>query len=200
MSLTSVLWRFQTVHCVMICPLGQSQHFDLIFGSAKKIGWISDDPDGARVSHVGFGLVMGEDGQKFKSRSGDVVKLVELLDEAKERCATTIRQRREERNEPISDEEVEVSSKAMGYGAVKYADLKNNRLSNYKFSYDDMLSLKGNTAVYLMYAYARICGILRNSNKDITNLPHTEAITLAHEKEVALGLQIARFPEVRSDF
>lgn len=150
------------------------------------------------MDHVGFGLVLGEDGQKFKSRSGDVVRLVELLDEAKERCATTIRERREERNEPITDEEVDVASKAMGYGAVKYADLKNNRLSNYKFSYDEMLSLKGNTAVYLMYAYARICGILRNSDKDVSNLAQTEQINLNHEKEVALALQIARFPEVHS--
>jgi len=180
---------------IYVTDIGQSQHFDLIFSSAKKIGWISDDPEGARVDHVGFGLVMGEDGQKFRSRSGHVVRLVELLDEAKERCATTIHQRREERNEPIGDEELDVSSKAMGYGAVKYADLKNNRLSNYKFSYDEMLSLKGNTAVYLMYAYARICGILRNSNKDTAGLPQTETIILTHEKEVGLALQIARFPE-----
>lgn len=121
---------------------------------------------------------------------------MELLDEAKERCRTTIRERREERNEPISEEELEISSSAMGYGAVKYADLKNNRLSNYKFSYDEMLSLKGNTAVYLLYAYARICGILRNSNQDVSQLIQNSQLVLTHEKEIALALKIARFPEV----
>ena len=188
------------VACLMadgLWRLGQSQHFELIFGSAKKIGWISDDPESARASHVGFGLVMGEDGQKFRSRSGEVVRLVELLDEAKERCRQTIRQRREERQEPISDAELDRSSSVMGYGAVKYADLKNNRLSNYKFSYDEMLSLKGNTAVYLLYAYARICGILRNADRDVTQLAATESLVLEHAKEIALALQIARFPEVR---
>ena len=143
---------------------------------------------------------MGEDGQKFRSRSGEVVRLVELLDEAKERCRLTIRQRREERDEPINDEELDKSSSAMGYGAVKYADLKNNRLSNYKFSYDEMLSLKGNTAVYLLYAYARICGILRNADRDVAQLAATESLVLGHAKEIALALQIARFPEVRLIF
>eukprot|EP00210_Caulerpa_lentillifera_P005575 g5332.t1 len=180
---------------IYVTDTGQSQHFELIFGSAKKVGWISDDPSGPRVNHVGFGLVMGEDGQKFKSRSGDVVRLVELLDEAKDRCSKTIKERREERNEPITDEELEIASCAMGYGAVKYADLKNNRLSNYKFSYDEMLSLKGNTAVYLLYAYARICGIIRNSKKDVKAMAETEKINLTHDKEVALALHLARFPE-----
>lgn len=130
------------------------------------------------------------------SCSLQVVRLVDLLDEAKSRCSATIRERREARNEPITDEELEHSSSVMGYGAVKYADLKNNRLSNYKFSFDEMLNLKGNTAVYLLYAYARICGIIRRSDKDLEDLKVNATLELKHEKELALGLHLARFPEV----
>ncbi|GMH37395.1 hypothetical protein BSKO_05268 [Bryopsis sp. KO-2023] len=180
---------------IYVTDVGQSQHFQMIFAGAKKAGWISNDPDGARVDHVGFGLVLGEDGQKFKARSGDVVRLVDLLDEAKTRCSTTIKERREERGEPISDEELERAASIMGYGAVKYADLKNNRMSNYKFSYDEMLSLKGNTAVYLLYAYARICGIVRKSGKDVGKMKEEGKIVLEHEKEYALGLHLSQFPE-----
>lgn len=124
------------------------------------------------------------------------MRLVDLLDEAKRRCSETIRERRLARGEPISDEELEVASSAMGYGAVKYADLKNNRQSNYKFSFDDMLNLKGNTAVYLLYAYARICGIIRRSGQSTHELISTGTINLGHEKEYALGLHLVRFPEV----
>lgn len=121
---------------------------------------------------------------------------MDLLDEAKRRCSETIKERRLAREEPISDEELDLASSAMGYGAVKYADLKNNRLSNYKFSFDDMLNLKGNTAVYLLYAYARICGIIRKSGRDKETLIDTATIDLTHEKEYALGLHLVRFPEV----
>lgn len=127
-----------------------------------------------------------------------VVRLVDLLDEAKSRCSATIKERREARDEPIDDEELELSSSAMGYGAVKYADLKNNRQSNYKFSFDDMLNLKGNTAVYLLYAYARICGIIRKSGQNIEDLKTSATLELKHEKELALALHLARFPEVRN--
>lgn len=119
-----------------------------------------------------------------------VVRLVELLDEAKERCVATIKERRPD----ISDEELDMASSAMGYGAVKYADLKSNRTTNYRFSYDEMLSLQGNTAVYLLYAHARIASIVRKSGKDMIELAKTAKIVLKHEKEIALAVHIGRFP------
>lgn len=122
---------------IYVTDVGQSQHFDMVFAAAKKAGYMPTDRN-IRIDHVGFGLVLGEDGKKFRSRSGDVVRLVELLDEAKERCISTIKERRPD----ISDDELEAASSAMGYGAVKYADLKGHRTTNYRFSFDEMLSLQ----------------------------------------------------------
>ncbi|GBF91032.1 hypothetical protein Rsub_03887 [Raphidocelis subcapitata] len=184
---------------VYVTDVGQAEHFGLVFAAARRAGWLPKDEkslEPPRVSHVGFGLVLGEDGKKFKTRSGDVVRLVELLDEAKSRCADTIRARREEAGEPIDEAELEAAACAMGYGAVKYADLKNSRLTNYRFSFDAMLDLKGNTAVYLQYAHARIASIVRKSGADpAALLAEGGQVELKHPKEVALGLALARFPE-----
>jgi arginyl-tRNA synthetase len=122
-----------------------------------------------------------------------VVRLVELLDEAKERCVATIKERRPD----INEAELDAASSAMGYGAVKYADLKGHRTTNYRFSFDEMLSLQGNTAVYLLYAHARIASIVRKSGKDPVALAASgeASIKLEHELEVALAMHIARFPE-----
>jgi arginyl-tRNA synthetase len=176
---------------IYVTDLGQSQHFDMVFAAAKKAGYFPTDRT-VKIDHVGFGLVLGDDGKKFRSRSGDVVRLVELLDEAKQRCSDTIKERRPD----ISDEELEASSSAMGYGAVKYADLKSHRKTDYRFSYDDMLSLQGNTAVYLLYAHARIGAIIRKSGTDVPALAASGSkIILSNDKETALALHIARFPE-----
>lgn len=183
---------------IYVTDLGQATHFDLVFAAAKKAGWLPET-GGPLISHVGFGLVLGEDGKKFKTRSGDVVRLVELLDEAKARCAKTIKERRAEMGEDVSDEELETSSCAMGYGAVKYADLKNSRLTNYKFSYDQMLDLKGNTAVYLLYAHARIAGIVRKAGKDIDQVARESSLTLQHPKEEELALHLCKFTEALED-
>lgn len=182
---------------IYVTDVGQAEHFEMVFAAAKRAGWL-EESEGRKVpklSHVGFGLVLGEDGKKFKTRSGDVVRLVELLDEAKERCTTTITERRKEQGEEIDVAEVEAAANAMGYGAVKYADLKNHRLTNYKFSYDAMLDLKGNTAVYLLYAHARIAGIVRKAGKDVGQLAATEAISLDAPREVELAMHICKFPE-----
>lgn len=120
-----------------------------------------------------------------------VVRLVDLLDEAKDRCAQTIRERRVESGEAVDDAEVEAAAAALGYGAVKYADLKNSRLTNYKFAFDAMLSLKGNTAVYLLYAHARIAGIVRKGGKDVAELAATKGIELGTPFEVRSCLRAA---------
>ncbi len=176
---------------IYVTDVGQSQHFNMIFAAAKKAGYLPKDKE-IRIDHVTFGLVLGEDNKKFKSRSGDTVRLVELLDEAKERCTATITARRPD----IDAAELEEAACAMGYGAVKYADLKGHRTTNYRFSYDEMLSLQGNTAVYLLYAHARIASIIRKAGKDPVAMAAAGAkIELKHELEIALGLHIARFPE-----
>ncbi|EFN53033.1 hypothetical protein CHLNCDRAFT_26194 [Chlorella variabilis] len=160
---------------IYVTDMGQSSHFDLVGGGGR--------------GHGGGGG--GGDGKKFRSRSGDVVRLVELLDEAKQRIVDTVKERRPD----ATPEEIEEMAAAMGYGAVKYADLKNHRTTNYKFSYDDMLSQQGNTAVYQLYAHARIASIVRKSGRDVSELAKTARVVLGHEKEVALALQIARFSD-----
>lgn len=178
---------------IYVTDMGQAPHFEAIFAGAEKAGFIKQLPSGRlpRLDHVGFGVVLGEDGKRIATRSGESVRLVELLDEAKSKCSGTIKERRD-----ISDTELDKSAGIMGYAAVKYADLKNNRTTNYKFMLDDMLSLQGNTAVYLLYAHARIAAIGRKAGIDnIAALAHDHPVEVDHEKERNLAMHVIRFPE-----
>ncbi|KAM7515489.1 hypothetical protein LguiA_005072 [Lonicera macranthoides] len=180
---------------IYVTDVGQKEHFDMFFTAAKRAGWLpAEDNKYPRTSHVGFGLVLGDDGKRFRTRSTEVVKLVDLLDEAKERCKAVLVERG--KADEWTAEELEQTAEAIGYGAVKYADLKNNRSTNYTFSYDQMLNDKGNTAVYLLYAHARICSIIRKSGKDIEELKKVGKLELAHSDERALGLHLLQFSEV----
>ena len=135
---------------------GQSQHMQMVYAVARKAGWL---PAGVEATHVGFGLVLGEDGKRLRTRSGENVRLQELLDEAVERARAFLEARAQERGEELPEDAAEIA-RVIGIGAVVYADLSQNRQSSYTFSFDRMLSLKGNTAPYLQYAYARIRSIL----------------------------------------
>ncbi|KHN39952.1 Arginine--tRNA ligase, cytoplasmic [Glycine soja] len=180
---------------VYVTDIGQQQHFDMLFKAYRRAGWLPKDENAyPKCTHIGFGLVLGEDGKRFRTRSSEVVRLVDLLDEAKRRCKIAILER--DTAKDWSEEEIEKTSEAIGYGAVKYADLKINRLTNYTFNFDQMLNDKGNTAVYLLYAHARICSIIRKSGKDIEEVKRNGKIVLDHEDERALGLHLLQFPEV----
>lgn len=180
---------------VYVTDIGQQQHFDMLYKAFRRAGWLPRNENAyPKCTHIGFGLVLGNDGKRFRSRSSEVVRLVDLLDEAKRRCKTALLER--DTTNDWSEEEIERTSEAIGYGAVKYADLKINRLTNYKFDFDQMLSDKGNTAVYLLYAHARICSIIRKSGKDIEEVKKNGVIVLDHESERLLGLHILQFPEV----
>lgn len=120
------------------------------------------------MSHVGFGLVQGADGKKFKSRDGDTVKLQELIDNAVQFAKEDLLKRNEKQEEGFntnleSIQEIEEASEKIGISAIKYFDLKQSRLSDYRFDYTKMLDFKGNTAVYLFYSYVRMCSILTKS-------------------------------------
>eukprot|EP00899_Mesostigma_viride_P012555 jgi/Mesvir1/212/Mv13556-RA.1 len=176
---------------IYVTDVGQKQHFSMVFEAAKLAGWLQSD-GAPRLDHVGFGLVLGDDGKRFRTRSTEVVRLVDLLDEAKQRCLTQLKERGN-LEEGITEEELEAAAAAMGYGAVKYADLRGNRLSNYTFNYDRMLDLKGNTAVYLLYAHVRIASIIRKYSGDVATLKEksAEAIKLEHTRvnlRINLGL------------
>ena len=178
-----------------VIDVGQELHMKLIFEAAKMAGWLTQEND---AKHIGFGLVLGDDNKKLKSRQGDTIKLESLLDEALVEAQKVI----DNKNPNLTDEEKEKVVKCVAYGAVKYADLSTSRTNNYKFSFERMLSLKGNTAPYLLYAYTRICSIKRNLNgtkfeKEFLDvLEKADSITIENEDEEKLCKFILLLPEI----
>jgi arginyl-tRNA synthetase len=163
----------------------QSQHFAQVFEVARRAGWA----DGVKLEFAPFGTMLGEDGKPFKTRSGDTVKLKDLLDEAEERAYALV----SEKNSSLPDDEKKAIAKAVGIGAIKYADLAKDRLSDYVFSWEKMLALDGNTAPYMQYAYARIRSIFRKGN--ITTFS-PERINLREQAEERLGRHLIRIGEI----
>ncbi|OHB75764.1 MAG: arginine--tRNA ligase [Planctomycetes bacterium RBG_16_55_9] len=141
---------------VYVTDARQKLHFEMLFAVARMAGWVNDKIE---LTHVMFGSVLGEDGAPLKTRSGENVKLKELLDEAVERAKVVV----EEKNPDLPAEKKADIARAVGIGAVKYADYSNNRTSDYVFSFDKMLAMEGNTAPYMQYAYARIKSIERKA-------------------------------------
>jgi arginyl-tRNA synthetase len=132
-------------------------------------------------------VVQGEDGKKFKTRSGDTVRLKDLLDQAVIRARADLEARLEAENRQESAAFIQTVAETVGLAAVKYADLSQNRTSNYIFSYDKMLSLQGNTAPYLLYAYVRVQGISRKGNIDFDHLPPQAGLHLEAGEELVLA-------------
>ena len=172
---------------IYVTDIGQAGHFAQVFQVANRANWI---PETVQVTHVPFGLVMGDDGKKFKTRSGDTVPLKSLLEEAIARARADI----ETRNPDESDMFKQDVAEAVGLGAVKYADLSQNRTSNYIFSFDKMLALQGNTAPYMLYAYVRVQGIKRKGDIDFASLD-VDAISLTSEPEIILAKHLLQFAE-----
>ncbi|EOA28599.1 hypothetical protein CARUB_v10024819mg, partial [Capsella rubella] len=154
---------------IYVTDAGQQEHFDRFF---KKM--METSP---RVSHVKFGVVKGEDGKWFRNRDREIVHLADLLDEAKTRSKTALIERAKDKE--WTPEELDQTAEAIGYGA--YADMKKNISTDYRFSYDEMLSDTGNTAVYLLYAHARICSIIQKSGKDIWDIMPPNGVRVAME-------------------
>ncbi|XP_058852524.1 arginine--tRNA ligase, cytoplasmic-like [Acipenser ruthenus] len=180
---------------IYVTDSGQAGHFQIIFAAAQMIGWY--DPKVTRVEHAGFGVVLGEDKKKFKTRSGDTVRLMDLLDEGLKRSMDKLKDK--ERDKVLTPAELEAAQKAVAFGCVKYADLSHNRINDYVFSFDKMLDDRGNTAAYLLYAFTRIRSIARLANIDEASLRKAAGSTevvLDHEKEWKLGKCILRFPEI----
>jgi len=164
----------------------QAPHFKKLFLTFAR--WKADAAKTVKLVHVGFGKIMGEDGKPFKTRSGDTVKLGELLDEAEERALKIVSKKSPELPETQKKE----IARVIGLGAVKYADLLPNRQSDYVFSWDKMLALNGNTAPYLQYAYARIQSIFRKA--ETFNIQHsTFNIQLSAPEEIALAKYLLNF-------
>ncbi|MDG9718874.1 arginine--tRNA ligase [Streptomyces sp. DH24] len=163
----------------------QSLHFRMVFETARKAGWLNEDVTAVQLA---FGTVLGKDGKPFKTREGETVRLVDLLDEAIDRASAVVR----EKAQDLSEEEIAERGTQVGIGAVKYADLSTSANRDYKFDLDQMVSLNGDTSVYLQYAYARIQSILRKAG-DVRPAAHPE-LELA-DAERALGLHADAFAE-----
>lgn len=174
---------------IYVVDAGQSLHFQMIFKAAQEAGYY--DPEKVELDHVAFGVVLGSDGKKFKTRSGETEKLIDLLNTAISKAKELLR----EKLSDVSDEELSKSAEILGIDAVKYSDLSCHRLKDYVFSYDRMLKFEGNTAAFLLYAYVRIQSIQRKAGKDIEALMKSCKIELTHPTELSLGLHLCRFEE-----
>ncbi|MEB3151018.1 MAG: arginine--tRNA ligase [Sphaerospermopsis sp.] len=183
----------QAKRIIYVTDAGQANHFAQFFQVAKKARWI---PKNVELVHVPFGLVLGEDGKKFKTRSGDTVRLKDLLDEAISRSRTDLEARLKEEGREETEQFIKNVADVVGISAVKYADLSQNRTSNYVFSYDKMLSLKGNTAPYMLYAYVRTQGISREGNIDFANLGTDAKLILKEDTELTLAKHILQLDEI----
>ncbi len=175
---------------IYVTDAGQITHFKMFFQAAEKAGYYN--PGKTRIDHVPFGVVLGADGKKFRTRSGETEKLIDLITNAIDKAKEIVN----ERNPDMSEEERQQLAHVLGIGAIKYADLSCHRTGDYTFSYDRMLRFEGNTAVFLLYSYVRVAGIKRKINADVDSLIKESKIALAHPSEIALGLHLARFNEI----
>ena len=189
-DIATFLYRVETFHpdaIYYVVDHRQSEHFVNFFEVTRMLGY-----EGIDLRHVKFGTILGDDGKPFKTRSGDTVGLDGLLDEAVERARAAIRA-----NEAsaIPEEDFEETAQKIGIAALKYADLSQNRESDYVFSYDKMLALNGNTATYMQYAYARVRSIFSRGGFDAQAISENAKIQFTHPTERALAMELLRFDE-----
>ncbi|SDF27165.1 arginine--tRNA ligase [Streptomyces griseoaurantiacus] len=183
------VFRLKANTLLYVVDARQSLHFKMVFETARRAGWLGED---VTAHQLAFGTVLGADGKPFKTRAGETVRLVDLLDEAVDRAAAVVR----EKAQDLSEAEIAERGAQVGIGAVKYADLSTSANRDYKFDLDQMVSLNGDTSVYLQYAYARIQSILRKSG-DVAPAAHPELELAPAER--ALGLHVDAFAEAVAD-
>jgi arginyl-tRNA synthetase len=181
-------WRTWRPDEIIYVTDGRQQlHFRQVFAVFAR--WQPEAAAHLRLAHVWFGSILGDDGKPFKTRSGETIRLSELLDEAEERTLAVVNQK----NPELPEEERRRIARVVGIGAVKYADLLPNRQSDYVFSWEKMLSLQGNSAVYLLYAYARIRSIFRKGMEQGVSLQTEAPVQVTTAEERALGRHLLNF-------
>lgn len=191
-DMAAIRYRIQTekgTHLIYVTDAGQATHFAMIFKAAEKAGYL--DKEKVRVDHVPFGMVLGPDGKKFRTRSGETERLIDLLQTAIQKAEEILVERAPE----MEIQERKKLAFALGIGAIKYADLSCHRTGDYTFSYERMLRFEGNTAAFIMYSYVRIAGIKRKIQADMEAVFKDSAIQLIHPSEIALGLHLLQFEE-----
>ncbi len=195
-DLAAIKYRIQqdkAERIIYVTDSGQANHFAGVFQVAKRAGIL---PENVEIVHVPFGLVLGEGGKKIKTREGETIRLKDLLDEAILRAKNDLESRLKTEGREETSDFINNVAQIVGISAAKYADLSQNRLSNYIFSYDKMLALQGNTAPYLLYAYVRVQGISRKGDIDFDNLGENLQITLQEETELVLAKHLLQLSEI----
>ncbi len=177
-------WKADEIWYVVGAP--QQLHFRQVFAAAQRMG------HGTKFLHIAFGNILGPDGKMFKTRSGETVGLLEVIEESIDRARAIVA----EKENSFTPEEQEDIAKIIGSGAVKYAELSQHRLTDYKFSWEKMLSMQGNTAPYLINAYVRTRSIFRKLEGSVTL---TEECNLTEPAEIALAMKLAQFAETTHD-
>ena len=189
-DIAAAKYRYETLkanRALVFSDTRQSQHMQQAWLITRKAGYV---PDSFQLEHKNFGMMLGKDGKPFKTRSGDTVKLADLLDEAIERAGVLISQK----STALSEQEKADVIEAVGIGSVKYADLSKNRTTDYVFDWDNMLSFEGNTAPYMQYAYTRIRSIFNRSQIALNEVEHAQ-LSITNEKERALAIKLLQFEE-----
>lgn len=189
-DIAAAKYRYETLkahRALVFSDTRQSQHMQQAWLITRKAGYV---PDSFQLEHKNFGMMLGKDGKPFKTRSGDTVKLADLLDEAIERAGVLISQK----STPLSEQEKADVIEAVGIGSVKYADLSKNRTTDYVFDWDNMLSFEGNTAPYMQYAYTRIRSIFNRSQIALSEVEQAK-LSITDEKERALAIKLLQFEE-----
>jgi len=189
-DIAAAKYRYETLkanRALVFSDTRQSQHMQQAWLITRKAGYV---PDSFQLEHKNFGMMLGKDGKPFKTRSGDTVKLADLLDEAIERAGVLISQK----STALSEQEKADVIEAVGVGSVKYADLSKNRTTDYVFDWDNMLSFEGNTAPYMQYAYTRIRSIFNRSPIALSEVEQAQ-LSITDEKERALAIKLLQFEE-----
>lgn len=185
--------HFQPDAMLYVVDHRQGEHFQKLFTAARAIGHTD-----VEMQHVSFGTVLGKDGKPFKTRSGTIIGLDYLLDEAVDRAYQVVNtpERLARLEEKLTEDQLQEIASVVGLGAIKYADLSHNRTSDYKFDIDAMVQLEGDTSTYIQYMYARSCSIMRRSGQSVE--PSTlgpGSILLEHPAERALALHLLQFED-----
>ncbi len=182
-------YRYETLHADRVLyyiDSRQHQHLMQAWTIVRKAGYV---PESVPLEHHMFGMMLGKDGKPFKTRAGGTIKLSELLDEAMDRARRLVA----EKNPDMDAAELENLARAVGIGAVKYADLSKSRTTDYIFDWDNMLAFEGNTAPYMQYAYTRVLSVFRKA--DVAESELTAPVVISEDREAALAARLLQFEE-----